>query len=72
MCHMLGTMASQSEVLLDKSGSSEFVRHPDAQKVDVLGARGFEESFCQEVDVGSVDGDMYPGSTVLFRYVSLP
>src|SRR5258705_7325376 len=37
---------------------SELVRCPESDEVDVLGARGFEESFCQEVDVGGVDGNV--------------
>src|SRR6266702_4097680 len=39
-------------------GPSEFVGGPDAEEVDILGARGFEKSCRQEVDVGGVDGDM--------------
>jgi len=38
--------------------SSEFIRHPDAQKIDVFSIRGFEKSFCHKVNIGGVDRDM--------------
>jgi len=38
--------------------SSEIICHPDAQKIDVFGARGFEKSFCHKVNIGGVDRDM--------------
>src|SRR5262249_28760073 len=52
-CHKL-TLTGRARV--PANGPSELVRSPRAHEVDVIGARGFEESFGEEVYVGGVHG----------------